>query len=122
DLDALATQLYRDEYRCRPARDSRADLSVADDDVAAHLPWRATRHPPGTGERHGLVAVPASGLGARVQSRSFDRQLVRVDTGYAVRGGRRERMRPRMDGQCRYASRAQSIHLAVRELRRRVCQ
>ena len=86
DLDALAARLYRDEYRCRPARDSRADLSVADDDVAADLPRRPTRHPPGTGERHGLVAVPASGLGARVQSRSLDRRLVRVGAGYAVRG------------------------------------
>ena len=86
DLDALATRLYRDEYRCRPARDSRTDLSVADDDVAADLPRRATRHPPGAGERHGLVAIPASGLGARVQSRPLDRQLVRVDTGYAVHG------------------------------------
>ena len=86
DLNALATRLYRDEYRCRPARDSRADLSVTDDDVAADLSRRATRHPLGAGERHGLVAIPASGLGARVQSRPLDRRLVRVGAGYAVRG------------------------------------
>src|SRR5262245_43325719 len=57
DLHALATRIYPDEYRCRPSRSSRADLSVADDDIAADLPWRATRHPPGAGERHVLVAV-----------------------------------------------------------------
>src|SRR5262249_2318267 len=85
DLDTLAARLYRDEHCYRPGRDSRVDLSAADDDVAADLSGRATRHPPDAGERHGLVAVPAGGLGARVQSGSLDRQLVRVDTGYAVR-------------------------------------
>ena len=64
DLDYLATRLYGDEYRCWPARDSRADLSIANDDVAADLSRRATRHPLGAGEPHGLVAIPASGLGA----------------------------------------------------------
>jgi outer membrane autotransporter protein len=65
ELNALATRLYRDEYRCRPARNSRTDLSIADDDVAADLPRRATRHS-AHALQHGLVAVRAYGVGARV--------------------------------------------------------
>ena len=77
----------RDEYRCWPARDSRADLSIANDDVAADLSRRATRHPLGAGEPHGLVAIPAGGLGARVQPRPLDRRrFVRVGAGNLVRG------------------------------------
>lgn len=97
-------------------------LSAADDDVAADLPWAAARHPAGAGERHGLVAVPAGGLGARVHARPLDRRLAGVGAGHAVRGRRRARLERRAEAQCRLAARAQSIRGAVRQLRRRVCR
>ena len=97
-------------------------LSIADHDLTAYFPRRATRHPLGAGERHGLVAIPASGMGARVQPRPLDRRLVRVGSGYAVRGRWRACLERRAEGQCRLAARAQSIRIAIRQLRRRVCQ
>src|SRR5262249_60177215 len=64
DLDPVATRLYRNEWRRRPAGDPRAGLSVADNDFPAHLPRRAIRYSLGTRERHGVVTVRARGVGS----------------------------------------------------------